>query len=199
MPFDDSVQVLAEDECLLLLNTREVGRITFEFKGRIEIFPVNYGVDGAVIVFRTSPGTKLEAVPKTAVAFEVDSWDPEIRHWLERDREGTCRGGDDQHRSRGRASPLGARASRRAWRALALACDQADRNHGAAIPCGAREARKTLVPLFSAPSPASITAIGGTTMVKIPMKRSLKKMSWRGEPARYLCASHSSPDSPDGT
>jgi len=24
-------------------------------------------------------------------------------------------------------------------------------------------------------------------------------MSWRGEPARYLCASHSSPDSPDGT
>jgi len=36
-------------------------------------------------------------------------------------------------------------------------------------------------------------------MVKIPMKRSLKKMSWRGEPARYLCASHSSPDSPDGT
>ena len=77
MPFDDSVQVLAEDECLLLLNTREVGRIAFEFKGRIEIFPVNYGVDGAVIVFRTSPGTKLEAVPKTAVAFEVDSWDSE--------------------------------------------------------------------------------------------------------------------------
>ena len=76
MPFDDSVQVLAEDECLLLLNTREVGRITFEFKGRIEIFPVNYGVDGAVIVFRTSPGTKLEAVPKTAVAFEVDQLGP---------------------------------------------------------------------------------------------------------------------------
>ena len=75
MPFDDSVQVLAEDECLSLLNSREVGRITFEFKGRIEIFPVNYGVDGAVIVFRTSPGTKLEAVPKTSVAFEVDSWD----------------------------------------------------------------------------------------------------------------------------
>ena len=77
MPFDDSVQVLAENECLLLLNSRELGRITFEFKGRIEIFPVNYGVDGAVIVFRTSPGTKLEAVPKTAVAFEVDSWDSE--------------------------------------------------------------------------------------------------------------------------
>jgi len=77
MPFDDSVQVLAEDECLLLLNTRDVGRITFELNGRIEIFPVNYGVAGAVIVFRTSPGTKLEAAPKTAVAFEVDSWDSE--------------------------------------------------------------------------------------------------------------------------
>ena len=75
MPFDDSVQVLAEDGCLSLLKSREVVRITFEFKGRLEIFPVNYGVDGAVIVFRTSPGTKLEAVPKTSVAFEVDSWD----------------------------------------------------------------------------------------------------------------------------
>ena len=48
-----------------------------EFEGRTEIFPVNYGIEGAVIVFRTSPGTKLEAVPKTAVAFEVDSWDRE--------------------------------------------------------------------------------------------------------------------------
>ena len=75
MSFDDSIQVLAEDECLELLNTREVGRIVFDFKGRIEIFPINYGIDGAVIVFRSSPGTKLDAVPNTEVAFEVDSWD----------------------------------------------------------------------------------------------------------------------------
>jgi nitroimidazol reductase NimA-like FMN-containing flavoprotein (pyridoxamine 5'-phosphate oxidase superfamily) len=77
MTLDVAAEVLTEDRCLTLLQTREVGRIAFEFHGRIEIFPVNYGVEGAVIVFRTSPGTKLEAVPKSAVAFEVDSWDPE--------------------------------------------------------------------------------------------------------------------------
>jgi nitroimidazol reductase NimA-like FMN-containing flavoprotein (pyridoxamine 5'-phosphate oxidase superfamily) len=77
VPFDDSMQDLNENQCLALLASHEIGRIAFEFKGRIEIFPVNYGVDGAVIVFRTSPGTKLEAVPKSAIAFEVDGWDPE--------------------------------------------------------------------------------------------------------------------------
>jgi len=56
-----------------------VGRIAFEFEGKVEIFPVNYGMEGLIIVFRTSPGTKLDAVPKTAVAFEVDSWDAESR------------------------------------------------------------------------------------------------------------------------
>lgn len=77
MSFDDSIQVLNENQCLALLNCHEMGRIAFEFQGRIEIFPVNYGVDGAVIVFRTNPGTKLEAVPKSTVAFEVDGWDSE--------------------------------------------------------------------------------------------------------------------------
>lgn len=76
VPFDDSVQVLTENQCLALLNSHEVGRIAFEFKGRIEIFPTNYAMDGAIIVFRTSPGTKLEGVPNSAIAFEVDSWDP---------------------------------------------------------------------------------------------------------------------------
>jgi nitroimidazol reductase NimA-like FMN-containing flavoprotein (pyridoxamine 5'-phosphate oxidase superfamily) len=77
-PSDQSIEILDENECLALLNSGDVGRIAFESEGRIEIFPVNYGIEGAVIVFRTSPGTKLEAVPKTAVAFEVDSWDAEF-------------------------------------------------------------------------------------------------------------------------
>jgi uncharacterized protein len=77
VPFDESPRILSEDECLALLGTQDLGRIAFEFEGRIEIFPINYGIEGAVIVFRTSPGTKLEAVPKTEVAFEVDSWDSE--------------------------------------------------------------------------------------------------------------------------
>jgi uncharacterized protein len=77
VPFDDSVHVLTENQCLALLNSHEVGRIAFEFKGRIEVFPMNYAMDGAIIVFRTSPGTKLEGVPNSAIAFEVDGWDPE--------------------------------------------------------------------------------------------------------------------------
>lgn len=75
MTFDDSVKILSESECLVLLQSCHVGRIAFGLEGEIEIFPVNYGMEGLIIVFRTSPGTKLDAVPHTAVAFEVDGWD----------------------------------------------------------------------------------------------------------------------------
>ena len=75
--FDDSPRELTEDECLARLHFHDVGRIAFDFEGRIEIFSVNYCMEGVIIVFRTSSGTKLEAVPKTEVAFEVDSWNPE--------------------------------------------------------------------------------------------------------------------------
>ncbi len=77
LPYDESVQVLTEDQCLALLSSHDVGRIAFGFEGRIEIFPVNYGIEGVVFVIRTSPGTKLEGAPKSAVAFEVDGWDAE--------------------------------------------------------------------------------------------------------------------------
>lgn len=75
--FDDSVKALTEDDCLPLLRSREVGRIAFDFEGKVEIFPVNYGMEGKIIVFRTSPGTKLDAVSRTSVVFEVESWDPD--------------------------------------------------------------------------------------------------------------------------
>lgn len=77
VPPDQRMEILNENECLALLSSRELGRVAFTFAGRIEIFPVNYGIEGAVIVFRTGPGTKLAAVPKTEVAFEVDSWEPD--------------------------------------------------------------------------------------------------------------------------
>lgn len=76
MTFDVTPKVLTEDDCLALLRSRDVGRIAFDVDGRVEIFPVNYGMEGRIIVFRTSPGTKLAEVPKRAVAFEVDSWEP---------------------------------------------------------------------------------------------------------------------------
>ena len=70
------VTVLAEDDCIALLHSGDVARIAFSFGGRIEVFPINYCMDGTIIVFRTAPGTKLDAVPATEVAVEIDSWDP---------------------------------------------------------------------------------------------------------------------------
>ena len=74
--YDDAMRVLSEDDCVGYLALRDVGRVAFEFGGRIELFPVNYAMEGSIIVLRTAPGTKLEAIPRTPVTFEVDSWEP---------------------------------------------------------------------------------------------------------------------------
>lgn len=77
MRFDDHAAVLSENESLALLGAGDVGRVAFGSENTVEIFPVNYAMEGSTICFRTGPGTKLDAVPNTAVAFEVDSWDPD--------------------------------------------------------------------------------------------------------------------------
>lgn len=76
--FDVEATVLSEDDCLTRLRSVDVGRVTFDVDGRIEIFPVNYGMEGRIIVFRTGAGTKLNEVPNRPVAFEVDGWEPEL-------------------------------------------------------------------------------------------------------------------------
>ena len=35
-------------------------------------------MEGQIVVFRTSPGTKLDYVPKARLAFEVDDWDAKL-------------------------------------------------------------------------------------------------------------------------
>lgn len=75
--FDQEPEVLGEDACFYLLQTRDLGRIAFSVDEQPEIFPVNYAMEGRILVFRTGPGRKLDSVPNTPVAFEVDSWDPE--------------------------------------------------------------------------------------------------------------------------
>ena len=70
------LSVLTEDDCLALLRSDELARIGFTFEGKVEIFPINYCMDGRIMVFRTGPGTKLAGVPTTAVTVEVDGWDP---------------------------------------------------------------------------------------------------------------------------
>ncbi len=73
-PKQRDLEALGPDECMRLLEEypARVGRLAIADPRPI-ILPVNYAVDRGDIVFRTAPGTKLDAALKdTFVAFEVD-------------------------------------------------------------------------------------------------------------------------------
>lgn len=70
------LEVLTYDECVERLEHSQVGRIAFLANGEVQIFPVNYRWHDGAILFRTAPGTKLDAAMFQKVAsFEVDGWD----------------------------------------------------------------------------------------------------------------------------
>jgi len=73
---DSGLEILTEHQCRELLASRDLGRIAFPLGDETEIFPVNYSTDGAIIVFRTAPGTKLAQSTLSRASFEVDDWDP---------------------------------------------------------------------------------------------------------------------------
>lgn len=73
------LEVIAPDECRRLLAGDVVGRLAIVDGGSPAIFPVNYALDGEAIVFRTAPGTKLSAGPRSPVAFEIDDFDRDRR------------------------------------------------------------------------------------------------------------------------
>ncbi|HTT87424.1 MAG TPA: pyridoxamine 5'-phosphate oxidase family protein [Acidimicrobiales bacterium] len=75
-PSELAIVDLSDEECLRLLQTQDMGRLAVMVGGRPAIFPVNYGVDGRLVVIRTDPGAKLEAAPLGWVALEVDAFDP---------------------------------------------------------------------------------------------------------------------------
>jgi hypothetical protein len=75
----DAFEVLSEEQCRGLLESRDLGRVAFAIGDQPEILPVNYAVDGAVVVFRTAPDTRLAQSPLSRVAFEVDHWDQEMQ------------------------------------------------------------------------------------------------------------------------
>lgn len=67
---------LSSDNCWGYLASQEVGRLGVSVDGLPEIFPVNFGLDGEFIVFRTAEGSKLEQLSaNNNVAFEIDGWD----------------------------------------------------------------------------------------------------------------------------
>lgn len=68
---------LSVSECWSLLRLESVGRIAVSIlDDGVDIFPVNYVVDGGTIVFRTAAGTKLTALTEApGIAFEADGTD----------------------------------------------------------------------------------------------------------------------------
>ncbi|HTS97354.1 MAG TPA: pyridoxamine 5'-phosphate oxidase family protein [Streptosporangiaceae bacterium] len=68
---------LTRSECFDLLAGQRIGRVAvIDDLGPVAL-PVTYAVDRYTVVFRTDPGTKLDAARERArVAFEVDGADP---------------------------------------------------------------------------------------------------------------------------
>jgi nitroimidazol reductase NimA-like FMN-containing flavoprotein (pyridoxamine 5'-phosphate oxidase superfamily) len=72
--------VLSNSDCLARLRRARVGRLAFMDRGEPMILPVNHGMDGESVVFRTAPGSKLLAAQdELPVAFEVDGFDADRR------------------------------------------------------------------------------------------------------------------------
>ena len=74
------LEILPYDECLRLLGTVPVGRVSFFADGEIVVLPVNHVMDGHDPVFRTARGSKLSAAEgQDVVAFEADAYDERTR------------------------------------------------------------------------------------------------------------------------
>jgi nitroimidazol reductase NimA-like FMN-containing flavoprotein (pyridoxamine 5'-phosphate oxidase superfamily) len=62
------------------LGSTPIGRIAFSVDALPAVVPVNFLLDGDHIVFRTAPGSKLDAAVRDAVvAFEIDQIDLKSR------------------------------------------------------------------------------------------------------------------------
>lgn len=69
----DPVRNLTDEQCWDRLRTQELGRLVTRVGEVLDIFPVNYVVDGESVLFRTAQGSKLfELTVRDEVLFEVD-------------------------------------------------------------------------------------------------------------------------------
>jgi uncharacterized protein len=74
------MEELHHDECRKLLAERHLGRLAIADFGGPVIFPVNYVFDQDLVIFRTDPGSKLDAATeRESVAFEIDAIDEATR------------------------------------------------------------------------------------------------------------------------
>lgn len=66
------VHILEPEDCRSLLKSETLGRVAFDNGSFPMVLPVNYVYLEDLIVFRTDVGIKLENVPMSPVAFEID-------------------------------------------------------------------------------------------------------------------------------
>jgi nitroimidazol reductase NimA-like FMN-containing flavoprotein (pyridoxamine 5'-phosphate oxidase superfamily) len=70
-------KVLGTHACWRSLRSASIGRLAVIGRTGPEIFPVNYLPEGESLIFRTGPGTKLDALLEGgAVALEADGLNP---------------------------------------------------------------------------------------------------------------------------
>jgi uncharacterized protein len=71
---------LSRAECLRLLDTVPIGRISYTRQALPAVEPVNFALHDGAIVIRTDGGGKLTAAIRQAVvAFQADDLDPVVR------------------------------------------------------------------------------------------------------------------------
>jgi len=74
---------LASDAALDIVRRGDepVGRLAVCLGAEPLVFPLNFAVDGDAVVFRTQVGTKLSAITRSLVTFEVDHFDASGQGW----------------------------------------------------------------------------------------------------------------------
>jgi len=70
-----TLEELDKAECLTLLATERLGRLGVVVDGVPLVLPMQFALDGQIVVLRTNQGAKTLHVPLTAVSFEVDHVD----------------------------------------------------------------------------------------------------------------------------
>jgi nitroimidazol reductase NimA-like FMN-containing flavoprotein (pyridoxamine 5'-phosphate oxidase superfamily) len=70
------------EHCWKAIESAELGRLAVvDPEHGPRIFPLNFAVDGTAILFRTAPGSKLDALTHNSeVAFEIDEFDDEAAY-----------------------------------------------------------------------------------------------------------------------
>ena len=96
----EAITEMTSDECWQLLRTEEFGRLAFRLVDEVHITPLNYAVDGDVLLFRTAEGDKLLGVVMgSEVAFEIDRFDGESARSVVVRGSARLLGEDEAHRA----------------------------------------------------------------------------------------------------